>query len=166
MSQIDFHPVRTKEEIKTLAALAKQIWEQHFTPIIGEAQVAYMVEKFQSEKALTDQIAQGYHYFLFEIAGEYVGFTGIHPEEGKLFLSKLYLKKECRKRGFAREAFRFLVQYCKDNGLSAIWLTVNRHNTDTIEVYRHLGFVTTREQKADIGGGFYMDDYIMEFPIL
>ncbi len=166
MSQIQFHPVQTKTEIKTLAALAKEIWRQHFTPILGEGQVAYMVEKFQSERALTEQLAQGYQYFLFEVDGVYVGFTGIHPEDGKLFLSKLYLKKEYRKRGLAREAFEFLIRYCKDHSLSAVWLTVNRYNTDTIEVYRHLGFVTIREQKVDIGSGFYMDDYVMEFSVL
>lgn len=167
MGRITFHPVKTEEDIRILAAVANEIWHQHFTPIIGAAQVEYMVDKFQSEHAITGQLANGYRYYQFYVDGQAVGFTGIHPEteEKKLFLSKLYLKKANRKQGLAREAFSFLLEICEKEGLDVIWLTVNRENYDTIEVYKHLGFQVVREQKADIGCGFYMDDYIMEYQV-
>lgn len=91
-----------------------------------------------------------------------MGYTGIHPEDGKLFLSKLYLRKECRGLGLASQAFAFLEDYCRAHGLSAIWLTVNRHNDHSVQVYEHKGFVTVREQAADIGHGYVMDDFVME----
>lgn len=165
MDQITFYPVSTREDIRTLAALAKEIWEQHFTPIIGADQVAYMVDKFQSEKALTAQLEEGYRYFMFQLNGEFVGFTGIHeqPEDKRLFLSKLYIRQSMRGKGISRRTLELIISICKENGLDMVWLTVNRYNTNTIEVYKHMGFVTVREQKADIGNGFYMDDYIMEY---
>lgn len=52
---------------------------------------------------------------------------------------------------------------CKERGYSAIWLTCNKHNNNSLIVYRHLGFETIDTQEADIGGGFIMDDYIMEY---
>ncbi len=165
MSEIKFKPVETAEDVRVLAALAKEIWEQHFTPIIGAAQVAYMVDKFQSEPAMTRQIAEGYFYRLICLDGVPVGYTGYHPEENRLFLSKLYLRKSCRKKGLARKALEFLCEVCRERGLKTVYLTVNRHNDDTIAVYKHLGFVTVKEQKADIGNGFYMDDYIMEYRV-
>ena len=39
--------VLTKTQIETVAGLAFEIWNQHFIPIIGKAQVDYMLEKFQ-----------------------------------------------------------------------------------------------------------------------
>jgi hypothetical protein len=32
-------------------------------------------------------------------------------------------------------------------------------------VYEHLGFVKVREEVADIGNGYVMDDYILEYEI-
>ena len=59
----------------------------------------------------------------------------------------------------------FLEDLCRQRGLSKIWLTVNRHNDNTIAAYKAMGLTIVREQKADIGGGFFMDDYIMEKPV-
>lgn len=162
---VEFYPVKTSGKIEELCAMAEEIWHEHFTPIIGAAQVEYMVEKFQSVPAITEQIANGYEYYLFLLEGRAIGYTGIHAENGELFLSKLYLRKENRGKGYARQAMNFLEDLCRQRGLSKIWLTVNRYNSNTIAAYKAMGLVTVREQKADIGNGFFMDDYIMEKPI-
>lgn len=160
--KITFVPVETPEQISQLCGLASEIWHQHFTPIIGEAQVEYMLDKFQSPNAIAEQLKNGYRYWRLFLGGEAVGYTGVHPEEEKLFLSKLYLKKDQRGNGFASQAIDFLSDFARQNGENAIWLTCNRHNDNTIAVYRHLGFETIREEKNDIGNGFFMDDFIME----
>ncbi len=161
--RLQFQKVETEEQLRTLAVLADAIWHEFFPGIITVEQVDYMVRKFQSYDAMRQQIREGYIYYLFALDGEIIGYTGIHPEEDeRLFLSKLYLKKEYRGQGLASEAFEFLVQFCKDHGLGSIWLTVNRYNEHSILVYEKKGFVKVRTQAADIGNGFVMDDYIME----
>lgn len=156
----------TDTAIQEIATLANNIWHEHFTPIIGLEQVEYMVEKFQSFSALKEQIADGYEYYQIFDEEEFCGYCGIHPgEDGRLFLSKLYLKKEARGRHLATQAFEFIKSLCRDRGLNAIWLTCNKHNDDSLAVYRHLGFETIDTQEADIGNGFIMDDYIMEYRI-
>lgn len=35
----------TDSQVREIADLAKIIWNEHFTPIIGQKQVDYMVEK-------------------------------------------------------------------------------------------------------------------------
>ena len=159
--KIEFVPVETPEQIAQLCGLAREIWRQHFTPIIGAEQVEYMLKKFQSPKAIADQLENGYRYWLFFLGEEVIGYTGVHPEPDKLFLSKLYLRQDQRGNGFASQAMRFLSDFAQKNGEHSIWLTVNRHNDRTIEVYRHLGFQKLREEKNDIGGGFFMDDLIL-----
>jgi len=41
-------------------------------------------------------------------------------------------------------------------------LGVNRFNEKAIRAYRRNGFAIREELKTDIGGGFVMDDFIME----
>ena len=165
MMTMHIEQATTEEEIQTIADLAEIIWHQHFTPIIGKEQVIYMVEKLQSFNALKEQIENGYEYYRIFDQDGFCGYCGIHPENGKLFLSKLYLKKEARGKHLATNVFEFLKQLCRERGLSAIWLTCNKHNDNSLAVYRHLGFETVDTQVADIGNGFVMDDYIMEVTV-
>lgn len=152
----------TDEKLIDLSILASEIWHEYFPSILSSAQIDYMVEKFQSYRAMSEQVKNGYEYYFLEVDGEIAGYTGIHEEDGSLFLSKLYVKKDFRGRHISSGAMRFLCGICKSRGLNKIWLTVNRENEHTIEVYRHFGFKTVRTQDAGIGGGFVMNDYIME----
>ena len=97
--------------------------------------------------------------------GKPVGYSGVKPENDALFLSKIYITKEYRGKKLARFAMEQYVAYCRKNGLRKIWLTVNRHNSNTIAAYRKMGFETVREQVTEIGGDYVMDDYIMEKPV-
>ena len=166
MGQLEVRKAETDTQVREIADLAKVIWNEHFTPIIGKDQVDYMVEKFQSYPALKEQISEGYEYYQIFSSGELCGYTGIRPgEDNRLFLSKLYLKKESRGHHLATGAFSFLKEICRERGYSAIWLTCNKHNDNSLGVYRHFGFEIIDTQEADIGGGFIMDDYIMEYKI-
>lgn len=162
MNTFNIYPAVTDGELQTLAGLASEIWHQHFLPIIGEAQVDYMLEKFQSYPAMKSQIEQdGYEYFQIYSGHTLAGYTGIRAEADALFLSKLYIKKDFRGQHLSTEVLHFLITLCRERGLSKIWLTCNKHNANTLSIYQHLGFVITDEQVADIGNGFVMDDYIL-----
>lgn len=165
MDDLRIIPVTNEELIYSLTAVADEIWHEHFTPIIGEAQVDYMLEKFLSPDALTEQIRSGYKYFLYSYEYTFVGFSGIHEEDGSLFLSKLYIDKEFRGKGFSSYILKKHIEFCKVQNLSKIWLTCNRFNTNTLAIYEHLGFQKVRSQVTDIGSGFVMDDYILELSI-
>ena len=52
------------DQVETIEGLADEIWNEHFTRIIGKAQVDYMLDKFQSKEAITEQINNGFLYFL------------------------------------------------------------------------------------------------------
>lgn len=162
MNTIKIIPARTDGDIQTISTIADEIWHQHFTPIIGEAQVDYMIEKFQSYPALKSQIKnEGYEYFTFLCDSTPCGYIGIHAEKDALFLSKLYIRKDFRGQHLATKGLRFLTRLCSERNLKKIWLTCNKHNDNTLKIYDHLGFKITDEQIADIGNGFVMDDYIL-----
>jgi hypothetical protein len=56
--------VKSDEALGRVAELARETWMRHYTPIIGAAQVEYMLEKFQSAPAIAKQIAEGFEYYL------------------------------------------------------------------------------------------------------
>ena len=49
-----------------------------------------------------------------------------------------------------------------ESGKSVISLTVNKHNSNSIEAYKKMGFEIIRPMVTDIGSGYVMDDYYME----
>lgn len=159
---MNIEKVSTESQIETVARLAFEIWNQHFTPIIGKAQVDYMVEEFQSKKAIAGQIESGYSYYLLKADGDYIGYTGVCPKEEELFLSKLYIRASQRGKGYGRKVVGFLEELAREKGLGKITLTVNKNNTDAIKAYEKFGFANVGAVVQDIGNGFVMDDHKME----
>ena len=160
--------IRVREEdAAALAILGKEIWEEHYTSILGPEQVAYMVREFQSGPAvLCHRGHWDYVNWFFTVDGARAGYLGVQPQEdGALYLSKLYIAKRFRGLGLSRLALDFLMGWCAARGLSKIWLTVNKYNAGSIAAYEALGMKRVRDQVADIGGGFVMDDYIYEIDV-
>ncbi|MDE6763397.1 MAG: GNAT family N-acetyltransferase [Oscillospiraceae bacterium] len=167
MSKLNFTEVKTEAQIETAAALADEIWHEFFPSVLSAEQIDYMVERFQSARAMKEQInSEGYKYFLLLNGGTRVGYTAIrHDGDGRLFLSKLYVKKDSRGKGYATEVFEFLKRYCRENGLKAIWLTVNKHNDTAVSVYEKRGFRKIGEGVTDIGKDFVMDDFYFQLDV-
>ena len=158
--------VTDENQVNTVALVAQEIWHQHYGDLLGKDQVDYMVDRFQSAPAISRQLREeGYRYYLVLVDGKPNGYVGLVPEGDRLFLSKLYLRAQVRGQGIARGVMDFLCNLCRLEGYQTIWLTVNKHNAGSIAVYQHLGFRTVDSQVADIGGGYVMDDYIMEFTV-
>ena len=153
---------KTDMDIERIAELADIIWHEHFSSILTSGQIDYMVEKFQSYPAIKKAIENdGYRYYMAYENDDLCGYLGIHNEEnGVIFISKVYVRRDKRGMGIASKLLERLREDYPD---SVKWyLTVNRYNTSSIAVYEKRGFKITRTQVADIGSGYVMDDYIME----
>jgi len=151
------------EKIKMLSDMATRILKEHYDPIVGEEQNKYMLNKFQSVKAITEQINEGYQYFfVVDDDGNKVGFMAFYPVGDRLYISKFYLEKTARGKGYAKDMLRFVIDNAKAQGLKSVYLNVNRFNS-SVYIYEKLGFVRVGEEKRDIGYGYYMDDYVYEY---
>jgi len=150
-------------EAEALSALASGIVRRHFDPLIGTAQNDYMIAKFQAPDAIRGQIASGYQYYWVRADGETAGFLAFYPRDGRLYLSKFYLAESFRGKHLARMMLDFVVSAARAADLPVVFLNVNRDNAQVIAIYEHLGFVKAREEKNDIGGGFFMDDYVLVY---
>lgn len=153
-------------EIKEFAVLTSEIWHEYWTCILSDEQIDYMVGKFQSENAITNQINnENYTYFYILFDNQKSGYIGLSGKQNYLFLSKIYIKKEYRHKGLGTKTFDFIKQFALKNGYNKIQLTVNKYNENTINAYKKWGFKTVDSVVTDIGNGFVMDDYIMEYVI-
>ena len=126
-----------------------------------------MVEQFQSLPAIERDMREHAYEYWFIHAGDddrVVGYTGGHvePETNRFFISKIYLRADERGKHFASAVIRFYEELCRDRGLQAMYLTVNKGNELGIRAYEGNGFETIDAVETDIGSGFIMDDYIME----
>ena len=147
------------EDVRRLSRLATAIIREYYDPLLGREQNDYMIDLFQSERAIREQLSKGYHYYIPREAGRELGFLAFYPRGDALYLSKWYLKKEERGRGLARPMLAFLREEAEKEGLSAVELNVNKYNP-TVKIYERLGFRRVRSEKNDIGGGFFMDDFV------
>ena len=133
---MDFLNIKTDNQIKQLSILASEIWHEYWPCLLTSEQINYMVNMFQSYNAIKSAIEnKGYIYKIIRYNGENAGYFGVRPEDNKLFLSKLYIKKEFRHKGLG--------------GKTSAYLKWGFKNIDSVV--------------TDIGNGFVMDDYIMEY---
>ena len=156
--------VECPEQIAAVAGLAEEIWPPHYTPIIGPAQVRYMLAKFQSQEAIARQIAaEGYEYYLVPGAG----YLALVPDSARksMLLSKIYVRADQRRTGLGRAMVDFAEARSRELGCEELWLMVNRHNRGSIAFYERLGFRKAGEQVTDIGAGFVLDDWRMSKPV-
>ncbi len=144
-----------------MSAMAQEIVRKHFDPIIGKAQNDYMLSLFQTPAAIKEQMEHGNRYYFVRQDGRNIGFLAFYPKGNAMYLSKFYLYAKERGHGYAREMLAFVIAETKREGLQAIQLNVNRDNP-AVGVYEKLGFCRIREEKNDIGSGFYMDDFVYQ----
>ena len=160
----DIHHVTSDEQIEQVVSLAREIWTEHYTSIIGIEQVNYMLDKFQSNSVIKQQIDEGLHYFLLgnDIP---IGYLALKVESPDLFVSKIYLIASFRNQGYGKLLMQFTENFGQENNCTQLKLTVNKYNLTTIQAYKKLGFTQKREVAFDIGNGYIMDDYEMVKPI-
>ena len=135
--------VNSQADIVSVAQLAHEIWNSHYPPIIGQQQVDYMLENFQSMAAIEKQIAAKVKYYLAKKAHQAVGYFAITSAvSSSLQISKLYIKYAHQRMAIGSQIINFIEDYCLHLNIQQVWLTVNRNNQQAIQFYRQQGFCT------------------------
>lgn len=175
-----FKEAINNNDLENIHKLAQNIWKEHYSNILTDGQIQYMVSNFQSVQAMEKQIKEGYKYLQIlsksDLAGEedrLVGYFSFiqkndHNNDEKnlaIFLSKLYIEKTFRNQGIAKSVISYLKRIAQKEDCKSIWLTVNKQNIHSIEAYKKLGFKIYREDSVDIGRGYVMDDYYMKIEL-
>lgn len=159
----------TEKDIPLIQELAQRSWENAYAEILSEEQMQYMLSEMYSESEIASHLQNvDYHYYLIEDEhnSSFEGFIGyeLNYEEKTTKLHRIYLVPESKGKGFGRKALQFLNDQVSKSGNERIILNVNKHNAAR-KFYEAQGYKIYDEGVFDIGSGFVMDDYLMEFLI-
>jgi GNAT superfamily N-acetyltransferase len=153
----------TQVDFSIIQALAYSIWNKTYVEIISKEQIDYMLNKGYSINSLEDQYTAGHRFILLKKEEKYIGFASYeHHLEQKTKVHKLYLEPNEHGQGYGI----LMLDHIKDKALEnkdiALFLNVNKYNKAKF-FYEKYGFFVASETIIDIGNGFVMDDYIMEY---
>lgn len=154
----------THADIEPLRLLAREIWDLHYTPIIGAAQIQYMLDQRYCPDVLSEELVRTDLWWdLLEVADVPRGYASyfVDEEDRSLMLDKLYVHPQLQRAGYGRQMLERVVARAQALACSRITLAVNKRNPQAIAAYEKWGFRIERAAVKDIGGGFVMDDYIM-----
>ncbi len=157
----------TVDDAPDIAALAAIIWPEAFSDMITQAQIDYMLEHLQSAAAMAAQMREGMDYWFVCRDDQRVGYAAVRFDGDKhvSYLSKLYILAPERGGGASMHALNAICDDARSRGATRLSLTVNIGNARAIRFYEKNQFRKTRAQVFDIGGGFVMDDFVMERPL-
>lgn len=162
--------IQAKEkDIPLIQDLARRSWESAYAEILSKEQMEYMLSEMYSEAEILNHLQNPhYHYYLIrdEKNDSYDGFIGYEHnyEEKTTKLHRIYLVPESKGKGLGKKVLQFLNEKVSENGNERIILTVNKYNSAK-KFYESQGYRVYSEGVFDIGNGFVMDDFLMEFLI-
>ena len=148
------------KDIPLIAELADKIWKQHYPSIISSEQISYMLQRFYSPVALTQQMKDGHRFWLISTDDVLCGYLSEScPDPGHYFLHKFYIDPAVQGKGLGKLVFDKIFSEKKD--LQTLRLTVNRMNYKSVNFYFRLGFIIEKITDIDIGDSYFMNDFIM-----
>lgn len=152
-------------DVERMAALAREIWHDHYPAIITIAQIDYMLEQRYSSAVVRAELARRDIWWDKLVAGEELrAFSSylLTGEPGTMKLDKLYVRTGNQRQGYGAMLIGRALAEARRQGCVRLQLAVNKNNATAIAAYLKHGFRIADAVKKEIGGGFVMDDYIME----
>ncbi|MFO0695104.1 MAG: GNAT family N-acetyltransferase [Polyangiales bacterium] len=152
------------DDLALVRTLAEVIWREHYPSILEVAQVDYMLERMYAPTVLERELGEGIAFDLAYVDERPVGYASYgpsgRPHEWKLH--KLYVLATERGLGRGAAMLERVEQRARAAGARTVVLQVNKRNVVAIRAYERAGYRIRQAATFDIGGGYVMDDYVME----
>jgi len=154
------------DDIPYIQHIAHVTWPLVYGPIVGEVQLAYMLNLIYSTSSLEKQMQSGSTFLLAKENNEPTAFAAYFLKNPNVYkLDKLYALPNQQGKGLGRMLINYIIDEIKPLGATALRLNVNRYNTKAQSFYEHLNFKIIEEQDIPIGEGYFMNDYVMELKL-
>lgn len=151
------------DDLTTVEQLAREIWPVAYEGIVAPEQLAYMLNLIYNNATLRHQLQHQQHTFLMaELDGKPVAFAAFSTiEPGVSKLHKIYVHQNTQGKGVGKKLIDHITGHLQSQSIHTLRLNVNRQNKARF-FYEKLGFVIMKEEDIDIGGGYFMTDFVME----
>jgi ribosomal protein S18 acetylase RimI-like enzyme len=144
-------------------ALAEIVWRAHYPGIISKEQIDYMLGRMYDLAVLEAELADGIRYDRLLIEEELAGFASYGPvAQNEMKLHKLYIDPNCQRQGYGTLLLEHVLREAQRHQFAKLILSVNKANSKAIAAYGKNGFTIREAVVVDIGGGFVMNDFVME----
>ena len=154
-----------EESIDLIRQLAHAVWPTAYGDILTAGQIDYMLNMMYSHAALLKQIDEGHQFLIVYDHKMPVGFASYSPKENNspavYRLHKLYVLPDHQRKGTGKLLLDHIIAAIQKEGAMVLELNVNKHNK-AFHFYARFGFTIAEEKDIDIGGGYFMNDYILE----
>ena len=159
-----FVELTTPESLAVVRAVAAEIWPETFRSILPPEQIPYMMKMMYAPEVMERELAAGFRFDALYLDGAPAGYVSYSKYDlpGVAKLHKVYLLSKFHGRGYGTLMLEHACRRCRELGFARVRLNVNKHNARAIAAYERNGFVRVESVRIDIGGGFFMDDYVME----
>ena len=149
-------------DIATIREIANITWPVAYGSYISKAQLDYMLDMMYSDNSLLEQMNKGHQFYIAEQHNNPIGFASVSKEEEKSCkLNKLYVLPTAQKTGAGKALLQKSIDYAISHAANCLYLQVNKQN-NAQHFYNKHGFTVREASILEIGGGYIMDDYIME----
>ena len=150
-------------DIDAVIELAGVIWRHHYPGIISNEQIDYMLGQRYTAAIIRAQMQSGSAWWDQAILdSRMIGFAQYELYGRSIKLDKLYLHQDFQRSGYGSRMLAHVEDAARRRGADAVRLNVNKHNLKSIAAYRKNGYEVVETVVADIGGGYVMDDYVMQ----
>ena len=159
--------VESENQVNTLVEMASEIWAGYFKEFFDSETLPKLVEAAQSKKVILEQMENGFEYFFINENNQTIGYFAyeVDSTNSLLFLQKLYLYAEHRRKGIGRSVLAHLEKLCARMHLNKLTLTVYHGNVNAIRAYEKWGFDNSGFIERDFGNGLVFKDCKMEKPV-
>lgn len=157
----------SKNEMVVVREIAQITWPITYREILSSEQLDYMFEWMYNLETLQNQVEEGQLFYVLKENGKPLGFIGIELFSSKtndLKIQKIYVLPDAQGKGVGKKLIEKAIEIAQEKGIEQVILNVNRFNK-AVSFYQKIGFKISSEVNIDIGKGYLMEDYIMNYTI-
>ncbi|PTN11469.1 GNAT family N-acetyltransferase [Nitrosomonas aestuarii] len=154
----------TKHDTPTISSLARKIWLRQYQNILSIEQINYMLAQRYCPMLIQSQLVDERIWWKkLVLDNTIIGFSCcvLTAVPGELKIDKLYICHDHHRQGYGKMLIEDAVSTLYNAACNKLILTVNKQNYTAIHAYQRYGFGVVGDSVVDIGGGFFMNDYLM-----
>lgn len=156
----------TAADVDAVSALARAVWQATYPPLISQAQIDAMLADRYAPQRIRGQLDDPRQaWWVARQDDALTGFAHALLDVSGCKLDKLYVHPDQQRRGIGAALLRTVEDWASRQQSHRLWLQVNRGNAQAIRAYEKYGFRIVESRIFELGGGFVMDDHVMEKPL-
>lgn len=143
----------TESDAEDISRFIHDVWVDTYAPIVkgGREWAERIFDNWVGPERIRKDMAMGYFYADLVVGDDVVGLASAGKEGDAIFISKLYIMPEFRRRGYGQQALDLIFDLGREQGCTSAKLQVNPRNEAAISFYKKYGFRTVGRNEYERG---------------